>query len=81
MSCIMHATSSKTYERLCQEPIIILPLVKTLRKITMNLDQRTGLNNSDYLNIRFSKLNCFDINVLLMIDEIYLSKRVESSGG
>ena len=81
MSYIMHATSSKTYERLCQEQIIILPSVKTLTKITMNLDQRTGLDDSDYLNIRFSKLNFFDRNVLLMIDEIYLSKRVESSGG
>ena len=47
----------------------------------MNLDQRTGLDDSDYLNIRFSKLNFFDRNVLLMIDKIYLSKRVESSGG
>ena len=47
----------------------------------MNLDQRTGLDNSDYLNIRFSKLNRFDKNVLLMIDETYLSKRVKSSGG
>ena len=81
MSYIMHATSSKAYERLCQEQIIILPSVKMLRKITMNLDQRTGLDDSDYLNIRFSKLNFFDRNVLLMIDEIYLSKRVESSGG
>ena len=31
----------------------------------MNLDQRTGLDDSDYLNIRFSKLNFFDRNVLL----------------
>ena len=45
MSYIMHATSSKAYKRLCQEQIIILPSVKTLRKITMNLDQRTGLDD------------------------------------
>ena len=81
MSYIMHATSSKAYERLCQEQIIILPSVKTLRKITMNLDERTGLDDSGYLNIRFSKLNFFDKNVLFMINEIYFSKRVESSGG
>ena len=43
----------------------------------MNLDQRTGLDNSDYLSIRFSKSNFFDRNVFLMIDEIYLSKQVE----
>ena len=81
MSYIMPATSSKAYEKLCQEQIIILPSVKTLRKTTINLDQRTGLDDSNYLNIRFSKLNCFDRNVLLMIDKIYLLKRVESSGG
>ena len=78
---IMHATSYKASERLCQEQIIILPSVKTLRKITMNLDQRTGFDDSDYLNIRFSKLIFFDRNILLMIHEIYLLKRVESSGG
>ena len=80
MSYIMHPTSSKAYERLYQEQINILPSVKMLRKITMNLDQRTGLDDSDYLNIRFSKLNFFDRNVLLVIDEIY-SKHVESSRG
>ena len=57
MSYIMHATSSKAYERLCQEQIIVLPSVKKLRRITITLDQITGLNNSDYLNIRFSMLN------------------------
>ena len=41
----------------------------------MNLDQRTGLDDSDYLNIRFSKLKLFLTEMfLLMIDEIYLSK-------
>ena len=38
MFYIMHATCSKAYERLYQEQIIILPSVKTLRKITMNQD-------------------------------------------
>ena len=70
MSYIIHATSSKAYERLCQEQIIILPSVKTLRKLTMNQDQRTGFDDSDYLDLGFLKLNCFDKNILLMI-EIY----------
>ena len=80
MSYVMHATSSKAYERLCQEQIIMLPSMKTLRKITMGVDQRTRLDDSDYLNIRFLKLNFFDRNVLLMVDKIYPSKRVKSSG-
>ena len=47
----------------------------------MNLDQRTGISDFKYLKLRYSQLNSFDRNVLLMIDEIYLSKRVEASGG
>ena len=43
-SYIMHATSSKACKKLCQEQIIILPSVKTLRKITMSLGQRTVLD-------------------------------------
>ena len=30
--------------------------------------------------MRFSKLNAFDVNVLLMIEKIYLSKRVKANG-
>ena len=60
---------------------MILPSVKTLKKIAMNLDKRTGMDDARYLKMRFSKLNAFDRNVLLMIDEIYLSKRVEAGGG
>ena len=81
LSFIMNATSSKAYERLLEEQILILPSPKTLKKITMNLDKKNGLDDAGYLKMRFSKLNAFDRNVLLMIDEIYLSKRVEVSGG
>ena len=45
------------------------------------MDRRTGLDDAGYFKMRFSKLNAFDRNVLLMIDEVYLSKRVEASGG
>ena len=47
----------------------------------MNLDKKSGLDDTTCLKIRFSKLNAYDRNILLMIDEIYLSKRVEASGG
>ena len=80
-SYFTNATSSKAYERLREEQVLILPSAKTLKKITLNLDRRTGLDDAGYLKMRFSKLNAFDRNVLLMIDEVYLSKRVEASGG
>ena len=31
--------------------------------------------------MRYSQLNGFDRNVILMIDEIYVSKRIEAAGG
>ena len=78
---VIHATSPRAYERLLEEDILVLPSVKTLKKITMKLDRTTGLDDSQYLKIRFGQLNAFDTNILLMIDEIYLSKRVENSRG
>ena len=31
--------------------------------------------------MRYSQLNVFDRNIIVMIDEIYLSKRIEATGG
>ena len=81
MSYGIYATSLKAYERLLEENVIFLPSVKTLKKITMNLDSRTGLDDKRYLRLRYSQLNAYDRNVILMIDEIYLSKCIEASGG
>ena len=82
LSYIIYSTSSRAYERLLlDEKVLVLPSIKTLKKITMNLNQRTGINDFKYLRLRYSQLNSFDRNVILMIDEIYLSKRVEASGG
>ena len=81
MAYIIFSTSPRAYERLLEEQVVLLPSTKTLKKITMNLNSKTGLDDEQYLRLRFSQLNAFDRNVLLMIDEIYLSKRVEASGG
>ena len=81
MSYVIFATSAKAYERLLEENVIMLPSIKTLKKITINLDKRTGLDDERYLQMRYSQLNAFDRNILVMIDEIYLSKRIEATGG
>ena len=47
----------------------------------MKLDRKNGLDDTQYLKMRFGQLNSFDRNVLLMIDEIYLSKRIEATRG
>ena len=59
----------------------MLPSIKTLKKITINLGKRTGLDDERYLQMQYSQLNAFDRNILVMIDEIYLSKRIEATGG
>ena len=81
MSYVIFATSAKAYEKLLEEKVIMLPSIKTLKKITINLDKRTGLDDERYLQMRYSQLNAFDRNILVMIDEIYLSKRIEATGG
>ena len=61
--------------------MLILTSARTLQKITMNLNRRTGIDDSEYFCMRYSKLNVFDINILLMINKIYTSKCLESTGG
>ena len=59
----------------------MLPSIITLKKITINLDKRTGLDDERYLQMRYAQLNAFDRNILVMIDEIYLSKPIEATWG
>ena len=47
----------------------------------MNLDKRIGLDDERYLQMRYSQLNAFDRNIIVTIDEIYLFKRIEATGG
>ena len=81
MAYIVHATSPRSYERLIEEQVLTLPAVKTSKKITLKLDRTTGLDDSQYLKIQFGQLNAYDRTILLLIDEIYLSKRVEATRG
>ena len=59
---IIFATSPRAYERLVEEKILIFPSIKTLKKITLNLDSKTGVDAKQYLILRFSQLNAFDRN-------------------
>ena len=48
----------------------------------MKLDKRIGLDDERYLQMRYSQLNALDRirNIIVMIDEIYLSKRIKATG-
>ena len=81
MAYRLHASSATAYKVLKNANVICLPSTTTLRKVTRRLNDNSGLSNTAYLKLRWSKLNQFDRNVLLMIDEIYVAKRVEYSNG
>ena len=78
---MFYASSSAAYNVVREENVMCLPSVNTLRKVTRRLNTSDGLDNKSYLKLRASKLNQFQRHVLLMIDEIYIAKRVEYSRG
>ena len=80
-SYLIYSCSPSAYETLRNADILCLPSTSTLRKITRRVDVNEGLDNSAYLKLRVDKLNAYERNVVLMIDEIYVAKRVEYAGG
>jgi hypothetical protein len=80
-SYLLHAASPAAYNTLLDNEVLCLPTVKTLNKITKHLNSNSGLDNLSYLKLRVSKLNEFERTVVLIIDEIYVAKRVEYSNG
>ena len=81
LSYLVNAASPAAYNTLMEQNILCLPSAKTLGKVTKQLNSNTGLDNSSYLRLRISKLNEYERTVVLIIDEIYVAKRVEYSGG
>ena len=52
MAYIINATSSRAYERILEEHVVIIfPSSKTLRKITINLDHKNALDDKRYLKM------------------------------
>ena len=80
MAYQIFAASYAAYDFLYQQQLLCLPSICTLRKITRKLSTDSRLQIENYLRLRVGKLDAFDCNVLLMIDEVYLFKRIEYSG-
>ena len=81
MSYLMKATSTAAYNVLRDENVLSLPSRSTLQKVTMRLKGKHSLNNEGYLKLRVSQLTDWQRYVVLMVDEIYVAKRVEYAGG
>jgi len=78
---MIHAVSPAAYKVILDENVHCLPSTTTLKKVTRRVNSMTSVDNSAYLQLRVSKLNEPDRTVTLIIDEIYIAKRVEYSGG
>ena len=69
------------YTRHCYKKTCCVYRQSAHRKVTRRLSTDSGIDNSTYLRMRASKLNEFQRKVVLIIDEIYIARRVEYSGG
>lgn len=81
LSFLVYSASPAGYDALKSSDLLCLPSVSTLKKVTRIIRQRNDIDNTAYLRLRKSKLNQYEKCVILIIDEIYVAKRVEYSGG
>jgi hypothetical protein len=81
LAYLINASSTAAYKVLLDQQILCLPSTTTLEKVTRHVNSNSGLDNTSYLKLRVSKLNACETNVLLIMDEIYVAKRVEYSAG
>jgi len=72
---MIHAASSAAYKTLLSSSLLSLPSVSILKKVNERLGIKTGLDNTTYLQSHISNLNEYDRTVILIIDEIYVTKR------
>ena len=77
----IYAASASAYKTVISQEILCFPSVRLLIKLTRNIDSNEGICSDKYLTMRSSKLKDFQKHVVLIIDEIYVSSRVEYSAG
>ena len=72
-------TSNSLYKQLSD--VFLLPSVRRLQQISVNLKVETGTLDMSYLKQRTSNLSYGERTVVLLIDEVYTAQRVEYSNG
>jgi len=80
-SFTVYSSSANAYRSLLGEEILSLPSEKTLRRLFQKISLSTETVCDDYLKVRSGPLNTFEKNVILIIDEVYIAKKVEYSAG
>ena len=73
------SSSSGAYKTLRDQDVICLPSLRKLQNITYNVEMPQK-NDDQYLKLRMKSLSTHESHVSLIIDEIYVAKRVELAG-
>lgn len=76
----IYAMSSKAYESILSQNILILPSIRHLQRLLVKLSAKNEATDA-YLRLRLEKLNMFERSVMLLTDEIYVAQRIEMSQG
>jgi len=77
------AQSSKLYLSLVGNGLLSLPSPRHLQRLMSCIDNETGIGNATlaYLEARIKLLSPEERNVVLMVDEVYVSQKLEFAGG
>lgn len=78
---VVYSISSNAYSSMANQSVIQLPSTRLLKRISNQQKASSGIIVSGYLKLRVSRLNEMERHVILIIDEIYIAKRIELSGG
>lgn len=80
-SYLTHAVSNKAYQSLLDSQVLSLPSIKTLNRLSQPWKADSTFISSKFITMRMSKLNEYERHCFIMIDEVYVSKKVEYVGG
>jgi len=78
LALLLYTYNSNFYRRLQQMEILTLPSVRKLQQLNGSINKQSIVS---YLKLRESKLNQFEKYVILILDEIYIKKKVEYFNG
>ena len=78
---LLYLTSPNGYKRLQDLEILTLPTCKTLNFISSTWKCQSGEIDSNYFQIKGQGLNFFESHCFMMIDEVFIDKKVHLENG
>ena len=80
-SFLVHAAGPSSYKELLNRNILSLPSCKTLRKLSAPWKVEAAEFDETYFTIRTRQLSAFEQHCILIIDEIYVSRKLRMCSG